>query len=234
MDYQNRVGSKKGSGGVATASEENAHRRERVRQLMSNRIDVDSDPYVFRNHLGLLECKLCLTTHVSEGSFLNHTQGKKHQTNLQRRANQDPKFSHVDLVNAAIKYKSKSGLGNNLLSYSTVPKKSFAKIGKPAYKITKIRDPISYEIGLLFTIQFPKLKNDIAPKYRMMSCFEQQVDLPISKEYQYLVVSGEPYENIGFKIPSKEIDKDEDKFWSFFDKDTKEFFIQFFFKNKSD
>lgn len=40
------------------------------------------DPYFMRNHLGSYECKLCLTLHTNEGSYLAHTQGKKHQDNL--------------------------------------------------------------------------------------------------------------------------------------------------------
>ena len=35
-----------------------------------------------QNHLGSYECKLCLTLHTNEGSYLTHTQGKKHQDNL--------------------------------------------------------------------------------------------------------------------------------------------------------
>ena len=35
-----------------------------------------------QNHLGTFECKLCLTLHTNEGSYLTHTQGKKHQDNL--------------------------------------------------------------------------------------------------------------------------------------------------------
>ena len=39
-----------------------------------------------KNHLGSYECKLCLTLHTNEGSYLAHTQGKKHQQGLARRA----------------------------------------------------------------------------------------------------------------------------------------------------
>ena len=35
-----------------------------------------------KNHLGKYECKLCLTLHNNEGSYLAHTQGKRHQDNL--------------------------------------------------------------------------------------------------------------------------------------------------------
>ena len=51
--------------------------------------DQQQDPYILRNHLGGLECRLCLTLHTNEGSYLAHTQGKKHQTNLARRAAKD-------------------------------------------------------------------------------------------------------------------------------------------------
>ena len=44
------------------------------------------DPYFMKNHLGSFECKLCLTIHIGEGSYLAHTQGKRHQENLARRA----------------------------------------------------------------------------------------------------------------------------------------------------
>lgn len=37
------------------------------------------------NHLGTYECKLCLTLHPTEASYLAHTQGKRHQENLARR-----------------------------------------------------------------------------------------------------------------------------------------------------
>ncbi|KAL7992928.1 hypothetical protein Chor_017184 [Crotalus horridus] len=82
MDFQHRPGGKTGSGGVASASESNRDRRERLRQLALETIDINKDPYFMKNHLGSYECKLCLTLHNNEGSYLAHTQGKKHQTNL--------------------------------------------------------------------------------------------------------------------------------------------------------
>jgi splicing factor 3A subunit 2 len=85
MDFQNRAGGKTGGGGVASFSDANADRRERLRQLALETIDLQKDPYFMRNHLGGYECKLCLTLHNNEGSYLAHTQGKKHQANLARR-----------------------------------------------------------------------------------------------------------------------------------------------------
>jgi hypothetical protein len=44
-----------------------------------------------KNHLGTFECKLCLTLHPNEGNYLAHTQGKRHQDNLARRAARERK-----------------------------------------------------------------------------------------------------------------------------------------------
>jgi hypothetical protein len=46
-----------------------------------------------------------------------------------------------------------------------------------------------------------------------MSAFEQRVDVP-DKNYQYLLFAAEPYESVGFKIPAKEIDKSQEKFFT--------------------
>lgn len=76
MDFQNRAGGKTGGGGQASWSESNKDRRERLRQLALETIDLNKDPYFMKNHLGSYECKLCLTLHNNEGSYLAHTQVK--------------------------------------------------------------------------------------------------------------------------------------------------------------
>jgi len=43
--------------------------------------------------------------------------------------------------------------------------------------------------------------------------------------------AAEPYETISFKIPSREVDKSENRFWTLWNRETKEFFLQFAFKN---
>ena len=48
MDFQNRVGSKKGGGGVASESHANADRRERLRKLALDTIDLSKDPYFLK------------------------------------------------------------------------------------------------------------------------------------------------------------------------------------------
>ena len=45
-------GSKPGSGGTASAGQEAIDRRERLRRLALETIDLAKDPYFMRNHLG--------------------------------------------------------------------------------------------------------------------------------------------------------------------------------------
>lgn len=220
MDFQNRVGSKPGSGGVAGGSESNVDRRERLRKLALETIDLAKDPYFMKNHLGSYECKLCLTLHNNEGSYLAHTQGKKHQTNLARRAAKDAQ----DSQNVAMK-------DGNQVGPRIVPRKVAVKIGRPGYKVTKIRDSFTRQLGLLFQIQYPEAADGIKPRHRFMSAYEQRQEEP-NKHFQYLLFAAEPYETIAFKVQSKEIDNAEGRFWTFWDPDARQFHLQFFFKNE--
>lgn len=62
-----------------------------------------------------------------------------------------------------------------------------------------------------------------------MSAYEQKIEPP-DRRWQYVLFAAEPYETIGFKVPSHEVDKSESKFWTFWNKDSKQFFLQFAFK----
>ena len=86
MDRQNRVGSKFGGGGVSSTQNAERERKERLKQLALESIELSKDPYLMKNHLGTYECKLCLTLHTNEANYLAHTQGKKHQAGLAKRA----------------------------------------------------------------------------------------------------------------------------------------------------
>eukprot|EP00968_Pinguiococcus_pyrenoidosus_P008499 scaffold613_cov243-Pinguiococcus_pyrenoidosus.AAC.16 len=61
-----------------------------------------------------------------------------------------------------------------------------------------------------------------------MSSFEQRVE-PADKRYQYLLFACDPYEIIAFKIPNEPIDKQEGRFVSNWDKETKKFTLQLYF-----
>lgn len=215
MDYQNRAGNK--GAGIAGSSEANVDRRERLRKLAMETIDISKDPYILRNHLGSLECRLCLTLHTNEGSYLAHTQGKKHQTNLARRAAKEAR-EH------AFQQQTQMGLLTGPNSIDSIPKKHFIKIGRPGYKITKVREPLrdnqgeddfapsgspGGRLGLLFQIQLPEIKAGVKPLHRFMSSFEQKIE-PQTRLWQYLVVAAEPYETIAFKLQSREIDRSDD------------------------
>ncbi|CAB1326632.1 unnamed protein product [Coregonus sp. 'balchen'] len=205
MDFQHRAGGKTGSGGVASSSESNRDRRERLRQLALETIDINKDPYFMKNHLGSYECKLCLTLHNNEG--------KKHQTNLARRAAKEAKEAPAQPAPEKVK----------------VEVKKFVKIGRPGYKVTKQRDPESGQQSLLFQIDYPEIAEGIGPRHRFMSAYEQRIEPP-DRRWQYLLLAAEPYETIAFKVPSREIDKAESRFWTHWNKDTKQFFLQFHFK----
>ncbi|KAL0095077.1 hypothetical protein J3Q64DRAFT_1717203 [Phycomyces blakesleeanus] len=219
MDFQNRVGSKSRSGGVASWSESNVDRRERLRKLALETIDISKDPYFMKNHLGSYECKLCLTLHTSEGSYLAHTQGKKHQTNLARRASKEARDSAI--AQPAI------GPAKPLV----VPNRNIIKIGRPGYRVTKVRDPVTRQLGLLFQVQYPQIATGVIPRHRFMAAYEQKVEAP-NKAYQYLLIAAEPYETIAFKVQSKEIDRAPGKFWTHWDHDAKQFSLQCFYKSE--
>jgi splicing factor 3A subunit 2 len=176
-------------------------------------IDLNKDPYFMKNHLGTYECKLCLTLHNNEGSYLAHTQGKKHQSNLARRAAKDAKDAPTQPATEKPR----------------VETKRFVKIGRPGYRVTKQRDPDTQQQSLLFQIDYPEIADGISPRHRFMSAYEQRVEPP-DRKWQYILFAAEPYETIGFKVPSREVDKSESRFWTFWNKDTKHFFLQCAYK----
>lgn len=184
-------GSKTGSGPMRSEQQANIDRRERLRLLALETIDLAKDPYFMKNHLGSYECKLCLTLHNNEGSYLAHTQGKRHQTNLARRAAREMKDAPVSLQPAKVK--------------KVVPVRTM-KIGLPGYKVTKRRDPATARWTLTFELEYPKIEEGLQPRHRFMSSFEQRVE-PRDKNFQYLLFAAPPYETVAFKIPNLKLEK---------------------------
>lgn len=121
IDFQHREGGKTGSGGQLSESQAALERKERLRKLALETIDISKDPYFFKNHLGTFECKLCLTLHPNEGNYLAHTQGKRHQYNIGRRAAMEAKNAAPKVLEAE-------------------PQKPLVKrvikIGRPGYKVS--------------------------------------------------------------------------------------------------
>lgn len=118
---------------------EQIERRERLRKLALETVDLAKDPYFMKNHLGTFECKLCLTLHNNEGNYLAHTQGKRHQQNLGRRAAREQRDAPVDIAPTRNRIE---------------PRKTI-KIGRPGYKVTKQMDHETKQRSLLFQIDLP-------------------------------------------------------------------------------
>jgi splicing factor 3A subunit 2 len=192
MDRQNRVGSKFGGGGVSSAAQTERERKERLKQLALESIDLAKDPYFTRNHVGSFECKLCCTMHRDEANYLAHTQGKKHQQGLARRAHQEKLAEEQAKLNSSTSVMTRS---TPHVSNQTL------RIGRPAYQVYKSRDFDDARRCLSFEILEP-----LQPRYRLMSAFEQQVERPPNPNYQYLVLAAEPYTTIAFKVPNAPID----------------------------
>mmetsp|Transcript_19910 Transcript_19910/g.39082 ORF Transcript_19910/g.39082 Transcript_19910/m.39082 type:complete len:213 (-) Transcript_19910:903-1541(-) len=188
MDRQNRAGNKFGGGGVLSGERDKLNRKERLRRLAMETIDLNKDPYFLRNHFGTYECKLCLSLHTTEGNYLAHTQGRRHQTNLARRAAREKK----DTGPAERPEK--------------VEIKKTIKIGRPGYKVTKLIKPDTNARGLSFELVYPEIVDGLRPRHRIMSAFEQKIG-PKDPAFQYLLFAAEPYETVGFRIPNKALDK---------------------------
>lgn len=176
---------------------------------------MSKDPYYMRNHLGQIECRLCLTLHSNEGNYLAHTQGKRHQQNLAKRAARE----------AAEK-------PSMPVAQKRVQPKKTIKIGRPGYRVTKQFNPETCQRSLLFQIEYPEIEDDFLPRHRFMSSYEQRVETA-DKNYQYLMFAAEPYEVIAFKIPNSDVDRAEDKFFTHWDPDSKIFSLQLHFRHES-
>lgn len=164
--------------------------------------------------MGTLECRLCATVHATEGSYMSHTQGRRHQTALQRRAERDRKMAASTTVRTG--------------AVRPLPKKSL-KIGRPGYKVVKFAH--GGEKGLEFELNYPDIEPGLQPRHSFMSAFEQRVEVP-DRNFQYLVFAVQPYETVAFKIPNLPVEKAAEKFYTKWNKETKTFTLRLMFKQK--
>ena len=162
-------GSKPGSGGLATAAETAAARKERLRMLALERIDLSKDPYFYKTHLGNYECTVCLTFHTNEASYLAHTQGKRHQTNLKARELKDARERGMTAPQEVGPRKPQL--------------KVFKRIGTPGYSVTKHIDPATQQHSIVCTVKYPDIALGVFPMYRLMGAFEQKKEVP-DRNYQ--------------------------------------------------
>ena len=224
MDFQNRVGGKTGTGGPLNYSESNAERRERMRRLALETIDLAKDPYFMKNHLGIYECRLCLTLHNNEANYLSHTQGKKHQSNLARRAAKEAALAAANpqatttLPNSHV-LMSQHAAGSSLQSQKKT-------LGTPTVKTYYLKDPETENWGLMLMFAYPNAPES-TPEHRIMSAFEQKVEVP-NKNFMYVAVAAEHYETAAVRVPFREV-LDHFAYW---DVDNRVLFVQIMFNSK--
>ena len=220
-----------GTGAYASISMINLERRDRLRKIAEETTDLMKDPYFYRNHMGIYECKLCLTIHNNEGSYLAHTQSKKHQTNLNKRKVIEAKHN---LFIQELKEEQKEKIDNLKIKY--------VKIGRPAYRIMKEKDFMSHKRKIKFEIDYPLIKNNITPQFRIMSELEvntqkngkneneENFDKNEENKYHYVVFAAEPYENIAVRIPNLPLDYNIEKHFSYWDDGKKIFYLTLNYK----
>lgn len=232
IDRQNRVGSKFGGGGVSSSQNAERERKERLKQLALESIDLAKDPYLMRNHLGTYECKLCLTLHTNEANYLAHTQGKKHQSGLAKRAHMEKlrKEREDQMAERSNNSLKRPASGGRFVCQPATTRK-VPKIGRPAYQVFKSKDPETSQRCLTFELTYKDIEKDLQPRHRFMSAFEQRVDLPKDKRYQYVLFAAEPYETIAFKIPNEPLDRDPGRLITHWDEDDKKFTVTLYFED---
>ncbi|EDO18426.1 hypothetical protein Kpol_1032p19 [Vanderwaltozyma polyspora DSM 70294] len=259
MDYQNRAGSKKGTGGIASEQLSNLQRRKQVDELLRQGEEVgytfeqdngdenlddklQKNPYIYKNHSGKLVCKLCNTMHMSWTSVERHLSGKKHGLNVLRRGSSGTKgnenYNNLEQDRIMQQFQAQVEERRNNLKNSGIC---------PECKVCKIKDEESGLVGLAVEVNY-QIKNDLLeieedtiyqPFIRIVSGIELSHDS--EKDKKYLVIAYEPFENTGIEIPNKEVLMDSkskevitvenfNEKCSYWDKDSKKLYVQFFFK----
>lgn len=85
-------------------------------------------------------------------------------------------------------------------------------------------------------IEYPEILDGIQPRVRILSSYEQRLELTPDKNWQYLLFAAEPYNTIAFKIPNLPIEREVDpssgklKYWTNWDAQKKIFSLQLYFK----
>ena len=122
----------------------------------------------------------------------------------------------------------------------------YIKIGRPAYRIMKEKDYMSHKRKIKFEIDYPLIKENITPQFRIMSELEvntqkngiNENDINNSEEeknkyenkYHYVIFSAEPYENIAVRIPNLPLDYNIEKHFSYWDEGKKILYLTLNYK----
>lgn len=222
MDYQNRVGSKKGGGGMASDSQANLQRRKQVDELLRQGADVPytfaeggdgsdgagegserarSDPYIYKNHSGRLVCKLCNTMHMSWSSVERHLSGKKHGLNVLRRSKLDSQGDREAdkrmQEHEQSQYEQEVQRERESIRHSGVV---------PPFQAVAVRDPETQQEGVCVRVDYSgeiEHKSEYPPLARIVLGLELAAE--DQKDKKYIVVANEPWENVAVEIPNRDI-----------------------------
>jgi splicing factor 3A subunit 2 len=181
---------------------------------------------VFRNHVGQFECRLCLTVHRTLPDYVAHTQGRKHQEGLRRRAAEERAKAGVEGLGPAAEVAGGAAA-------ASARRRKRITIGKPGYVVTKERDPRTGQLAVLFELSFPEIDAGTQPRHRFVSAYEQRTETP-DPAFQYLVFAADPYETVAFKLSSLAVDRGDDKVFSHWDAARKVFTLQVFFRSREE
>jgi len=197
--------------------------------------DIGKDPYLKRNTGGTYDCTLCGSVVKDEPSYMIHTQGKRHQTELARRAYREKKKEEEAQSRAL----GRSGGAMAMMNAAAAAKKAALpktiKIGRPGYRVPKQRHVPTGTPSLLFQLLYPDIEEGRQPLYRFMSAFEQKQIIP-DASWQLLLFAAAPYETIAFKIPAREIFREvgTEHFFTHWDSEHNIFTLQLVFKPSKD
>lgn len=220
MDYQNRAGSKKGGGGIASDAQANLSRRRQVDELLRQGQEVpyifqedkgqaqdellNKSPYIYKNNSGKLVCKLCNTIHMSWVSVERHLNGKKHGLNVLRRGSAADRAG-----NAHIPRQEHEKEFLNALEERRSRQKHNGVV--PTCKVATVRDNKTGNLGTAIQVDYSQPSRSISEEDQLLPPFVRIVSgLELSevknKDQKFIVIAYEPFENIAFEIPSdKEI-----------------------------
>lgn len=213
MDYQNRAGSKKGAGGVASDAQADLARRKQVEDLLKGGEDIPytfqetndqeeklrKNPYIYKNHSGKLVCKLCNTMHVSWSSVERHLSGKKHGLNVLRRGNTTSKG------NGESEYSAKNDRDREFHKEVESRRSALQNNGLvPKCSVVSVRDESSNSEGVAIRVDYDEDRatadENITPMIRIVSGLELQE--AEKKDRKYLAIAYEPFEIVAIEIPS--------------------------------
>mmetsp|Transcript_34292 Transcript_34292/g.55179 ORF Transcript_34292/g.55179 Transcript_34292/m.55179 type:complete len:190 (+) Transcript_34292:45-614(+) len=158
--------------------------REILKKRAIELFDLKDDPFYIRLD-NKFKCKLCLTMHRSESSYLAHTQGKRHNKNIKKR--------NLAVDNKNIIQTDHSFFDNQ------------RNLSKPAYKVTKAYCKITHKKIIFIEVIYEYNLPEDVPDYRILTTYEQSIEKP-DNNYQYLLVASPNYVTICFKIPNLLID----------------------------